>query len=158
MRIVMFVEGDPAGQPRVQFSRRSGRPYTPQTRKRSDGSRVPLASSTFRAAVMEAILIQASKMDGPIEGPVEVSWTAMFERPCSHFRANKRDRGLRETAPTPSQMNVKPDRDNIDKLVLDCLVKGRLLRDDKQVCCGTLVKRWADAGSPAGIHIQIEAL
>lgn len=37
----------------------------------------------------------------------------------------------------------KPDRDNLDKLTLDAMVKGGLFKDDKQVAQGRLAKWWA---------------
>lgn len=40
----------------------------------------------------------------------------------------------------------KPDRDNLDKLILDCLKEAKLFSDDCIVADGTIRKRWAKAG------------
>lgn len=37
----------------------------------------------------------------------------------------------------------KPDRDNLDKAVMDALVRSGLLADDAQITDGRIRKRWA---------------
>jgi len=66
-----------------------------------------------------------------IEGPVSVSWTAYFPRPKNLCR-KKDPEGVMPHF-------KKPDRDNIDKAVLDALA-GVVLKNDRQVFSGTLIK------------------
>ena len=53
----------------------------------------------------------------------------------------------------------KPDRDNLDKAVLDALTTLRFWIDDSQVCSGRIVKRYESGQGPGcQIHItQLEA-
>lgn len=70
--------------------------------------------------------------DFPLAGAVDVSTTWYFATP----RADRWG--------TPH--THKPDRDNLDKLALDCLKSVGMLKDDCIVSDGTLRKRWAREG------------
>jgi Holliday junction resolvase RusA-like endonuclease len=48
--------------------------------------------------------------------------------------------------------SVRPDKDNIEKAVLDCLVRVRVLKDDSLVYSGTVTKVWAERG---GLDVQV---
>ncbi len=51
----------------------------------------------------------------------------------------------------------RPDRDNLDKAVLDAM-KGLIFRDDAQVCAGT-IEKWIAAGDEQPhVTIVIEEL
>jgi Holliday junction resolvase RusA-like endonuclease len=78
----------------------------------------------------------------PTESVVWLSWTAYFAPPDSWSR-RKRERLMGE------QHQQKPDRDNIDKAVLDCLYPG----GDQAIAGGTIEKLW---GEPARIEITID--
>ena len=67
-----------------------------------------------------------------IDNPSHISWTAYFPIPNS-WSAGRRRQMLGE----PHRQ--KPDRDNVDKAILDAL-----LSDDSIVSDGTLRKRWDD--------------
>ena len=71
-----------------------------------------------------------------------VSWVAYLPMPEKSWSKKKRD-ALR------GQLHrQKPDRDNIDKAILDALFK-----DDSGIAAGTLCKRWDDGGGP---RIELE--
>jgi len=52
----------------------------------------------------------------------------------------------------------KPDRDNLEKAVLDGLVKGRIISDDNAVTDGYSCKRYVTPGHPEGVEIDLTAL
>ena len=51
---------------------------------------------------------------------------------------------------------TRPDTDNIEKLLKDCMTKCGFWKDDAQVVKETVEKRWTDNG--AGIEIEITEL
>ena len=51
---------------------------------------------------------------------------------------------------------AKPDTDNLQKLLKDCMTKCGFWKDDAQVVRETVEKRWSD--EPCGIYIEIEEL
>lgn len=66
---------------------------------------------------------------------LDVSWVARFEPPKSTSKARR--------AGMIGQIHrVKPDRDNIDKAVLDVLFEK-----DQGIGCGTIRKEWAEQSS-----------
>lgn len=71
-----------------------------------------------------------------------LSWTAYFAPPPS-WPPKRRLAALGE------QHRQKPDRDNIDKAVLDCLFPD----NDAAIASGTIEKRWAKESS---LEIRIE--
>lgn len=84
----------------------------------------------------------------PFTGPVLLRFTAVFETPRSFNRA------LKEAAKRGTLMATrKPDKDNIEKLIVDAL-NGVAFVDDQQVMGGGM-KRY---GSPARIEISFEPL
>lgn len=52
----------------------------------------------------------------------------------------------------------KPDRDNLEKAVLDGLVKGRIIADDNAVTDGYSYKRYATPDHPQGVEIDLTAI
>ena len=92
--------------------------------------------------------------DEPIELPVRVDAVFLMPRPKCHFNSKG---ALKASAPTPH--TVKPDRDNLDKAVLDVLTEVGILKDDCQVYDGTITKQYgpysnADVGT-VGVSIRI---
>lgn len=51
---------------------------------------------------------------------------------------------------------TRPDTDNIEKLLKDCMTKCGFWNDDAQVVKETVEKRWSD--DPTGIEIEITEL
>lgn len=84
----------------------------------------------------------------PFVGPVLLRFTAVFETPRS-FPRKLRDAAARGEL----YATRKPDKDNIEKLIVDAL-NGIAFVDDAQVMGGGL-KRY---GSPARIEVSFESL
>ena len=79
----------------------------------------------------------------PILTPVRVEMVFHMQRPKSHFAANGDVcRGTLAAVPA-----VKPDIDNLAKLVLDAL-SGKVYEDDKQVLSISATKRYASDKNP----------
>ena len=51
---------------------------------------------------------------------------------------------------------TKPDTDNLQKLLKDCMTRVGFWEDDAQVAREIIEKRWSD--EPCGIYIEIEPL
>jgi len=87
------------------------------------------------------IRTEAQRLKIPLhDGPVKLTWDAYFPRPKRLLRKN--DPAL------PMPHTIRPDRDNIDKTILDALT-GIAYRDDNQVFFGTISKWYC--GITAGI-------
>lgn len=126
-----FVEGDPKGQPRPRRSLLGG-VYNPGV---ADGWKQAVFYEARRHAPRE-----------PLEGPLDVSIDFIFRRP---------KRGKK----TAVFAAVRPDRDNLDKAVLDALQAAGFFRDDAQVCTGVIRKLYTTPAAPApGAFITIVRL
>lgn len=53
---------------------------------------------------------------------------------------------------------VKPDRDNLDKIVLDSLKRAGCLHDDAQVCAGEPIKLYAGPDQDPGVRVVLSVL
>lgn len=84
----------------------------------------------------------------PWTGPVLIRFTAVFETPKSFNKAQKEAAARGELMATR-----KPDKDNIEKLIVDALNNVAWL-DDQQVMGGG-VKRY---GSPARVDVSMELM
>lgn len=80
--------------------------------------------------------------DTPLTGPVALTTLWLFSKGKSHKNGEWR--------------STKPDTDNLQKLLKDCMTKCGFWQDDAQVVRETVEKRWSD--EPAGIYIEIEEL
>jgi Holliday junction resolvase RusA-like endonuclease len=78
----------------------------------------------------------------PITGPIKLTTLWCFPKGKSH-----KDKEWRIT---------KPDTDNLQKLLKDCMTKMHFWKDDAQVVHEEVGKVWA--ADPAGIMISIETL
>lgn len=76
------------------------------------------------------------------DAPLSLSWRAYFEIPASWSKKRQA-----EMAGQPHQQ--KPDRDNIDKAIMDALFD-----DDAGVAFGTTAKYWDD-GKGARIELEL---
>lgn len=122
-QITITIQSNPKAQKRHRDARINGitRRYDP--------------SSTTK----KAILFQAKRFAPrePLTGALRVDCSFYFERPKSHYRTGKYSHILKESAPI--MHTIKPDRDNLDKIVLDAL-KGVFWIDDCQICLGEIRK------------------
>lgn len=134
------VPGVPVGQPRVKATTFGGRTrvYTPSTiTNQATGERKEHPIVAFKSIVKLAA--RAAYSGGLLDGPLKVDVECFFRRP-PHMTWKKK--------PMPrSPHTSKPDRDNVDKAVLDCL-KNIVLVDDCQVCDGR-IRKWICAGDEA---------
>lgn len=135
--ITIRVPAVPVAQPRTKATAFNGRArvYDVTTIKSADGSKKPHPIVAFKATVRLAA--EMAYQGPPMTGPLNVSVYAVFPRPQNM---------VWKTKAMPREYHTKkPDRDNIDKAVLDSL-KGLLWVDDCQICCGE-VEKWIAAGS-----------
>ena len=78
----------------------------------------------------------------PMSGAVELRTLWLFPRGKAHKHGEWRI--------------TKPDTDNLQKLLKDCMTKVGFWRDDAQVAREISEKRWSD--EPCGIYIEINEL
>lgn len=135
--VSFLVHGDPKGQPRARACRRG----------KHSGVYDPGTADAWKFAVREAARVA---LNGQTFGqsPLKVTLRFWFRRPKHHYRSNGE---LKLNAPPWHAQ--KPDRDNLEKAVLDALTTLGVWTDDSQVCCGSVTKRWADVG---GCDVTIE--
>jgi len=80
----------------------------------------------------------------PLEGPVRANVTVLLPRPKALMRRADPD--------GPILAPVKPDRDNLEKAILDAMTAGGWWRDDAQVCAGEVRTAYhAKDGAPGAI-------
>ena len=82
------------------------------------------------------------KPDKPIEGAVELTVMWLFPKGKSHKHGEWR--------------KTKPDTDNLQKLLKDCMTRVGFWNDDAQVVSEKVQKRWS--AEPTGIYIEIREL
>lgn len=125
--ILLTVKGTPRPQPRPRFVR---------------GRVISTADPNARRwkANVEAVARQAAKEHGQQSGPLSVSLG--FDMPT----ADKKRWGLPHT--------MRPDSDNLAKLVLDAIMAAGLIGDDSAVSLLTVRKTWTT--SPlAGVSVAL---
>ena len=83
-----------------------------------------------------------NRPDRPIEGALELTVLWLFPKGKSHKHGEWRV--------------TKPDTDNLQKLLKDCMTRCGYWHDDAQVVRESVEKRWSD--EPSGIYIEIRQL
>ena len=78
----------------------------------------------------------------PLEGPIELRVVWLFPRGKSHKHMEWR--------------TTRPDTDNLEKLLKDCMTEVGFWKDDALVVKETVYKVWAE--EPTGISIEIKNL
>lgn len=139
------VEITPIGKGRPVFSRRTGRARTPeQTREWEDAFRTRTASVRPLA---------------PFRGPLRLDLLVVLPRPKARYRAKDPD-GLM-AAP------VKPDEDNVRKIIVDAMnphedsrgnVTSGFWTDDAQIVHGTTVKAYAEKAGRPRVEVRLVEL
>ncbi len=125
--LYIIALGDPTAQKRhrhVNMGLAGVRNYDPSTTDKAD----------FLAAIRHKAPIE------PFLGPLQVDCYFFFKRPNSHFGTGKKAGVLKDNA--PDWKISKPDRDNLDKLVMDSM-KDIFWKDDAQACAGSIYKRYS---------------
>ena len=135
----VFVPGLPVGQPRPRATSFGGRArmYDPGT------------SNEWKACVIHAVRGNAGLFPAGI--PVRCDLTFFLPRPKAHYGSGKNASVLKGSAPT--RPTGKPDRDNLEKAVLDALTSTGIWHDDSQVADGRLRKRYATVNTGCEIRI-----
>ena len=123
--ITLEIDGRPIPQPRHRATR-GGRMYLP-------------SSAPIRAFKTAVIAAAGKRFRRPLDGPVVVEITALFQRPPSRLTASGE---LRKGAPTHPGRNLG-DVDNLAKGALDALT-SIACNDDSQVVDLRVAKRWAN--------------
>ena len=82
------------------------------------------------------------KPEKPMVGPVSLRVIWLFPKGKSHRNGEWRV--------------TKPDTDNLQKLLKDCMTRCGSWKDDAQVGCEYVEKRWAD--DPCGLYIEASEL
>lgn len=84
----------------------------------------------------------ANRPDEPIEGAVELTVLWLFPKGKTHRHGEWR--------------KTRPDTDNLQKLLKDCMTRVGFWKDDAQVVSEKVQKRWSD--EPTGIYVEIREL
>ena len=100
-----------------------------------DTPKLKEARNTFES------LLREHKPDSPLEGPVSLSVEWRFAT-ISHKEGTYRV--------------TRPDTDNLQKLLKDCMTRVGFWNDDAQVCLEEVTKRWSR--QKPGIHIKVVSL
>ena len=100
----------------------------------------PAAVRDARKKLMEHLY--PNRPEKPLTGPLALTALWLFPRGRSHKHGEWR--------------TTKPDTDNLQKLLKDCMTRCGFWRDDAQVVRENVEKRWSDA--PTGIFIEIVKL
>lgn len=126
MILSVYIDGTPRPQPRARHV--------------GGGRVVSLADKNaklWKARVMAA-LMEARKGAARVDRACSLWCVAMFATP-------KADRwGKHHT--------FRPDKDNLEKLVMDAMTKAGTLKDDSLICDGAMRKVWAER---AGMSIML---
>lgn len=101
-------------------------------------------------------LEQAGLSGAMLDGPIQADCYWRFSRPKSHFGTGKNAKVLKSSA--PRYHSKKPDRDNLDKAVLDAMTQAGVWRDDARAARGLLEKRYCNDGELPGVTIQMREL
>ena len=90
------------------------------------------------------IILQIAKYrpKQPLVGDINLYFKFYMPRPKSHYRTGKRSHVLKAKAPTLH--SIKPDLDNLVKLISDCIGSRTFIIDDSQICALSAIKVYSD--------------
>ena len=100
----------------------------------------PQKVKVAKRLLMTALLMY--RPESPVEGAVSLKVRWMFPKGKTHKAGTWRV--------------TRPDTDNLQKMLKDCMTKCGFWKDDAQVVRETVEKRWSD--EPTGIYIEITEL
>ena len=124
MRII--VEGNPVAKKRPRFARRGKFVATYSDQETEEG---------------RFLLLAKGQIDRQRTGPLRVDCIFYMPRPKSHYGTGKKSGVLKQDAPL--YHTKKPDIDNLQKMVYDCL-NGFAWSDDSIVCISESRKVYSD--------------
>lgn len=144
--IKFFVKGIPKALPRQKY-----RLIKTKTGKQFISSYTPLKNvQTWYDLFIEEAKKYIPKIT--IDGPVKLECVIIFPRPKSHY--NKKG----ELKSEEKYHCVRPDFDNVMKLICDVLTNLRYYTDDSQIADATIKKIYADSNECCGVEIKIKKL
>ena len=120
---VLMVPGEVQGKGRPRLTR-GGRAYTPKKTRE------------WQERAVRALKTQWA--GDAWEGPLRVDVLGIKTRP-KRLHRRKDPAGL-------IWRTAKPDRDNVDKIALDSLVKAGIIKDDIYVTCGQVTSWFCEKG------------
>jgi Holliday junction resolvase RusA-like endonuclease len=135
---VIEVAGDPKGQPRPRAFSRGGK------------ARIFDCGSAEGWTSLLALAARDHLPAAPLSGPVRVDVEFRFRRPQRLQKKSSPEGFIPHTA--------RPDRDNLDKAILDCLTQIGFLQDDALVVEGTIKKHYTGINTGPGALIEIYTL
>lgn len=137
--ITFRVFGEPKAQPRPRaFARKFGNTFS---------ARVYDAGTAEGWKGLIALAVREHMPAAPIECPVRLDVAFLFDRPKRLLRKGDPDGRIPHTA--------KPDRDNLEKALLDCLTQCGVLADDCRVCAGEVRKYYVAKGERPGAVVRL---
>lgn len=137
--ITFRVFGEPKAQPRPRaFAKKFGQTFSARV---YDPGTAEGWKSLIAAEVRH--VLPAS----PLAGPIRLDATFLFDRPKRLLTKKSPHGRIRHTG--------RPDRDNLDKSLLDCLTQIGFLSDDSIVTDGEIRKRYVAIGERAGVIVTI---
>ena len=139
MKLTFTVKGDPQGKQRHRTGR--GHSYTPPK------------TVAYQKKVRAEFLAQCGVLCKIHTGPVRFECIAYMPRPKAHFGTGRNSGKLKDSA--PYYPLIKPDFDNIEKVIADSL-NGIVYLDDKQIVDNHCLKLYELAGSITCVHVTIE--
>jgi Holliday junction resolvase RusA-like endonuclease len=151
--VTVRIPGRPGAKARSRtsfFNRKGERLDKPRTYNPESGVR-------WQTHVMDCVQAELFKAGWPkrLEMPIEVSWIAVFPRPKTkpdHIPKGEWKRGIR------CYRTSRPDRDNIDKAVLDGCTRAELWQDDKWAVDGRLSMVYASESESPALHLRLTTL
>ena len=135
-----FVSGEPKAQPRVRVTK-SGHAYTPDSAK---GFKERVHWEARGKATGKMIIHHWWMGENT---PMRVDIDFFLKRPKNRCRKKDPD--------GPIYAPKKPDKDNLEKAVLDALVGANVLWDDAQVVSGTVQKFYHEKDGSRGPGAKI---
>lgn len=131
----VFIEGTPKPQPRHRVAKNGHMYYPP-------------SADAWKDAL--ALGLRPFVPTKPHEGPIRIDLDYFMPRPKRLMRKKDTDGIIPHTS--------KPDIDNLNKLVLDVMVKIGLITDDAQVYYIVAFKWYHRKSGEPGAHISLSVL
>jgi Holliday junction resolvase RusA-like endonuclease len=171
--ITLFIAGDPIGQPRalcraIRVSAKQWRAMVYEPEHENVAHQDPEQRRWARANVWKRLIMSAVRWlcpPRPFDFPIRLDAEFIVPRPAAHYGTGRNANTLRADA--PYHLEGKPDRDNLDKIILDSITKiGRadgehpsqrpFWMGDERVCDGRIIKRYQrDHTERTGVFIRI---
>ena len=129
-----------------------GRPQGKQRHRTGKGRMyTPSQTLAYQKRIAQAFRVKFKGQ--PHAGPVKLEVVAHLPRPKSHYGTGRNAQKLKPSAPLWPLL--KPDFDNIEKIVADAL-NGIAFLDDKQIVDSHCLKVYEIHGSVPNLRVTVE--